>query len=116
MVPITKLMQKLEAFIWTPKFQEAWEMMKQKYMEAPILIAPNWDKEFHVKIDISNVAIGGMLTQNINNRCDQLITYDHGSSIMQIVNIQLQSRKHWQWSRCFTNSNITFSIISFSFM
>jgi hypothetical protein len=41
MVPITKLMQKLEAFIWTPKFQEAWEMMKQKYMETPILIAPH---------------------------------------------------------------------------
>jgi hypothetical protein len=87
-------MQKLEPFIWTPKFQEAWEMMKQKYMEVPILIAPHWDKEFHVHIDISNVAIGAMLNQNINNRCDQLIAYDLGSSIMQIVNIQLQSRKH----------------------
>jgi hypothetical protein len=87
-----------------------------KYMEAPVLIAPHWDKEFHVHIDISNVAIGAMLTQNINNRCDQLIRYDHGSSIMQIVNIQLQSKKHWQWFKCFTNSNITFLIISFSFM
>jgi hypothetical protein len=34
MVLITKLMKKTKPFIWTTKFQEAWDQIKQKYMEA----------------------------------------------------------------------------------
>jgi hypothetical protein len=40
MASITKLMQKSEEFIWTQKCQNAWETIKRKYVEAPILIAP----------------------------------------------------------------------------
>jgi hypothetical protein len=70
MAPITKLMQKLEEFIWTQKCQEAWETIKHKYMEVPILIAPNWEKEFHVHTDAFNLAIGAMLAQNLDGKCD----------------------------------------------
>jgi len=38
MAPITKLMRKMKPFIWTIKCQEAWDQIKKKYMEAPILI------------------------------------------------------------------------------
>jgi len=62
MAPITKLMQKLKEFIWTQECQEAWE--------APILIAPNWEKNFHVHMDTSNLAIGAMLAQNLDGKCD----------------------------------------------
>ncbi len=44
MAPITKIMQKLKEFIWTQECQDAWEIIKQKYVEALILIAPNWEK------------------------------------------------------------------------
>jgi hypothetical protein len=58
MAPITKFMQKSEKFIWTRKCQEAWETIKCKYVEALILIAPNWEKEFHVHMDTSNLEVG----------------------------------------------------------
>jgi hypothetical protein len=70
MAPITKLMQKLEEFIWTQECQKTWEMIKHKYMEVPILIAPNWEKEFHVHTDVSNLAIRAMLAQNMDDKCD----------------------------------------------
>jgi hypothetical protein len=70
MAPITKLMQKSEEFIWTQECQEAWETIKHKYMEVPILIAPNWEKEFHVHTDASNLVIGAMLAQNLDGMCD----------------------------------------------
>jgi hypothetical protein len=63
---IIKLMWISKAFIWTHKCQDAWETIKHKYMKAPMSIALHWDKEFHVHIDVSNLAIGAMLAQNIN--------------------------------------------------
>jgi hypothetical protein len=44
-------------------------------VEAPILIAPNWETEFHIHVDASNLAVGAMLAQNLDDKCDQLITY-----------------------------------------
>ncbi len=40
MALITKLTKKTKPFIWTIECQEAWDQIKQKYMEALILIPP----------------------------------------------------------------------------
>jgi hypothetical protein len=42
----------------------AWETIKDRYMDAPILIGPRWDMEFHVHIDASSSVVGAMLAQN----------------------------------------------------
>ncbi len=44
-------------------------------MDAPILIAPRWDLEFHVHIDVSNLMVGVMLAQNPIRKCNQFIAY-----------------------------------------
>ncbi len=49
--------------------------MKQKYVEAQILIALNCKKEFHVHTDASNLAIGAILAQNLEGNYDHPITY-----------------------------------------
>jgi hypothetical protein len=41
MAPITKLIKKIETFLWIEECQKAWELIKQKYIEALILISPN---------------------------------------------------------------------------
>jgi hypothetical protein len=41
-----------------------WEIIKNKYMDVPILIIPTWDLEFHVCTYVSNLAIGAMIAQN----------------------------------------------------
>jgi hypothetical protein len=41
MAPIIKLTIKTKTFIWTEECQKSWELIKQKYIEAPILISPN---------------------------------------------------------------------------
>jgi hypothetical protein len=70
MAPTTKLIQKSEEFIWARVCQEAWETIKCKYVEAPILIAANWEKEFHVHMDASNLVIRAMLAQHLDGKCD----------------------------------------------
>lgn len=44
-------------------------------MDALILIAPRWDWEFHICIYASNMVEGDMRVQNLNGKCDQLISY-----------------------------------------
>ncbi len=34
-----------------------------------------WDIEFHVHIDVSDLAIGAMLVQNLTGKCNQPISY-----------------------------------------
>ncbi len=68
-------MRKTKPFIWTIECQEAWDQIKQKYMETPILIPPNWQLEFHVHTYASLLAIGAMLAQNPTGKYDQPIIY-----------------------------------------
>jgi primosomal protein N' len=58
-VPITKLLRETKAFEWTTKCQQAWEEIKQRYMDALILIPSHWDIEFYVHINTYNLAVGG---------------------------------------------------------
>jgi hypothetical protein len=75
MASITKLLQKIEVFQWIPNCQQVREVIKQRYVDALILIAPRWDLEFHVHINTSNLAISIMLAQNPTRKCNQLIVY-----------------------------------------
>ncbi|GJZ22561.1 reverse transcriptase domain-containing protein, partial [Tanacetum coccineum] len=45
---------------------EAFETLKQKLIEAPILVAPDWDLPFEITCDASNFAVGAVLGQQFN--------------------------------------------------
>ncbi|GJX70777.1 reverse transcriptase domain-containing protein [Tanacetum coccineum] len=45
----------------------AFQTLKKKLTEAPILIAPNWDQPFEIMCDASDYAIGTVLGQRIKN-------------------------------------------------
>nr|GFA39604.1 retrovirus-related Pol polyprotein from transposon 17.6 [Tanacetum cinerariifolium] len=47
------------------RFSQALRTLKDKLIEAPILIAPNWDQPFELMCDASDYAIGTVLGQRI---------------------------------------------------
>ena len=42
---------------------------------SPILVFPNWTKEFHVHVDASSIALGVVLTQPGEGDLDHSITF-----------------------------------------
>nr|GEV18163.1 hypothetical protein [Tanacetum cinerariifolium] len=55
--PMTHLLKKDTPFIFSKDCIKAFQTLKQKLTEAPILIAPNWDLPFELMCDASDFAI-----------------------------------------------------------
>nr|GEX55843.1 reverse transcriptase domain-containing protein [Tanacetum cinerariifolium] len=61
--PMTHLLEKNIPFIFSEDCIKAFQTLKKKLTEAPILIAPNWDLQFELMCDASDFAIGTVLGQ-----------------------------------------------------
>nr|GEX36925.1 reverse transcriptase domain-containing protein [Tanacetum cinerariifolium] len=61
--PMTRLLEKDTPFIFSQKCVEAFQTLKRKLTEAPILIAPDWDMPFDLMCDASDFSIGAVLGQ-----------------------------------------------------
>ncbi|KAD2393961.1 hypothetical protein E3N88_40938 [Mikania micrantha] len=69
-LPLTKLTQKSEPFIWEQKQEEAFQTLKQKLCDAPILSLPDGCDDFVVYCDASHQGLGCVLMQR-----DKVIAY-----------------------------------------
>jgi len=56
------LTRKDKKWRWGKDQQKAFEQLKGIFTTRLLLVAPNLDKEFRVKADASNFAMGGMLS------------------------------------------------------
>ena len=62
MSPITDCMKQGE-FVWTKAVAKAFNGVKQKMIEAPIMRLPNFTKPFEVGCDALGIGIRGVLSQ-----------------------------------------------------
>nr|GEY28339.1 reverse transcriptase domain-containing protein [Tanacetum cinerariifolium] len=60
---MTQLLEKDTLFIFSKECIEAFQSLKKKLTEAPILVAPDWDLPFELMCDASDFAIGAVLGQ-----------------------------------------------------
>ena len=65
--PLNKLLRKEEKFEWTPPRQLAFNTLKARFLEAPVLQIPDPLKPFMVKSDASKFASGAVLQQQDTN-------------------------------------------------
>ncbi|OMO89160.1 reverse transcriptase [Corchorus capsularis] len=61
--PITSVMKKNAPFKWGDEQQEAFETLKDKLTNAPLLVLPNFNNTFEIECDASGVGIGAVLMQ-----------------------------------------------------
>ncbi|GJS35131.1 reverse transcriptase domain-containing protein [Tanacetum coccineum] len=55
--PMTHLLEKETPFVFSKECIEAFNILKKKLTEAPILVAPDWDLPFEIMCDASDYAI-----------------------------------------------------------
>lgn len=64
--PLTDLTKKNTKFVWSSQCSSAFQILKQKLISPPILAYPNYNYEFILTTDASNVGISAILSQQIN--------------------------------------------------
>ncbi|KAK8957227.1 hypothetical protein KSP39_PZI000978 [Platanthera zijinensis] len=64
--PLTHLLEKDAPFIFDENCLRAFSLIKEKLINAPIVIAPNWELPFEIMCDASSFAVGAVLGQRIN--------------------------------------------------
>ncbi|GJT44978.1 reverse transcriptase domain-containing protein [Tanacetum coccineum] len=60
---MTHLLEKETPFIFLKECIEAFETLKMKLTQAPILVAPDWDLPFEIMCDASDFVVGAVLGQ-----------------------------------------------------
>ncbi|GJW49532.1 reverse transcriptase domain-containing protein [Tanacetum coccineum] len=64
--PMTHLLEKETPFVFSKECVEAFNALKKKLTEAPILVAPDWDLPFKIICDASDFTIGAVLGQRLS--------------------------------------------------
>nr|GEZ18995.1 reverse transcriptase domain-containing protein [Tanacetum cinerariifolium] len=85
--PMTRLLEKDTPFIFSKECIKAFQSLKKKLTEAPILVAPDWDLPFERMCDASDFSIesvwiktsGGVFTVDILKACNNGPTGDEMS-------------------------------------
>jgi hypothetical protein len=61
--PLNQLLLKNVLFRWIPETQAAFDLLKKKFTEEPVLMMPDLDHPFQIESDTSKYASGAVLTQ-----------------------------------------------------
>jgi hypothetical protein len=67
-LPLTKQLGKDEVFKWTSEMENSFNALKERLVTRPILIYPDFSKEFHVITDASKYYVGAVLAQNRDSK------------------------------------------------
>ncbi|OMP01424.1 hypothetical protein CCACVL1_03095 [Corchorus capsularis] len=106
--PITSVMKKNAPFKWGKEQQEAFETLKEKLTNAPLLVLPNFNNTFEIECDASGVGLGAVLMQGgklvayfsekLNGAALNYPTYD--KELYALVRA-LQTWQHYLWPKEF---------------
>jgi hypothetical protein len=62
--PMTELLKKYNKFVWSPKCEESFQIIKKKLTTTPVLTLPDIHQDFVVFCDASRQGLGCVLMQN----------------------------------------------------
>ena len=74
-VPLTNLLGKGAKFVWSEQCQTAFDKVKAVLVNAPVLVAPDFDKPFNVAVDASDVGVGAVLIQEDSQGIDHPVSF-----------------------------------------
>jgi len=73
--PLHEMMRKEKKWDWGEKQQKVFEELKRRFTTEPVLVTPDLDKEMRVEADVSDFAIGGMLSMKYEDERWRPVAY-----------------------------------------
>lgn len=102
--PLTNLLKKSTKFEFNTECKNAFNILKNKLTTAPILVYPDETKPFSICTDASNLALGGVLTQNYEGTDMPIAYYSY-----TLNTAEKKLFYHRKRMSCNTNDNQKFS-------
>ena len=106
--PLTKVIKKSIGFKWAEEQKKAFQLLKDKLTNAPLLALPDFTKTFEIEYDVSGFGIGAVLMQGgrpiayfsekLNGATLNYPTYDKE---MYALVRALETWQHYLWSKEF---------------
>ena len=62
--PLTELLKKDKKFEWTPQCEHSFQELKRRLTSAPVLVPPDFSKDFVIYCDASRQGLGCILMQD----------------------------------------------------
>ncbi|GJW80642.1 putative nucleotidyltransferase, ribonuclease H [Tanacetum coccineum] len=66
--PMTQLLMKDAKFDFSDECIKSFDILRDKIITAPVIIAPNWDLDFELMCDASDYVVGDVLGQRIDKK------------------------------------------------
>ena len=95
--PLYLLTSKGLKFTWTEEHDQAFQTLKKKWLEAPILAFPNFELPFIIDTDASETALGAVLSQKIDGT-EYPIAFESRVLSKTEVNYTTTKRTRSTWS------------------
>jgi len=73
--PLTELLGKGKEFQWSDACQESFDRVKAVLSNSPVLITPDFQKQFRLSVDASDIGVGAVLSQEDDSGIDHPVAY-----------------------------------------
>ena len=73
--PLTNLLKKQQPYLWTPACQSAFQRVKSLLLSVPVLVAPDFTRQFKLFVDASDIGAGAVLKQEDEHGIDHCVSY-----------------------------------------
>ena len=73
--PLYEMTRKEIKWNWREKQQKVFEELKERFTTEQVLVTPDLDREIRVEVDVSDFAMGGVLSMKYEDKKWMLVTY-----------------------------------------
>ncbi|GJV19294.1 reverse transcriptase domain-containing protein [Tanacetum coccineum] len=107
--PMTHLLEKETPFVFSKDCIDAFQTLKKKLTEAPILVVPDWNLPFELMCDASDFAIGAVLGQRKMKHFQPIhyAMYTDHSALKYLLNKQDAKPRLLRWVLLLQEFHIT---------
>ena len=78
---------------WRERQQKAFEELKERFTTEPVLVTPDLDKEMRVEVDVSDFAMGGVLSMKCEDERWRPVAYISKSLNESKRNYEIHNKK-----------------------